>query len=106
MEFEFMSASEARKLMDVYGYAVKGSPIAELKNSINTGINQKAQSGETSHRVYLSYELPYSGIFVDGRDGQEEVLRDIIEDLQSLGFYVDEIVDRGSLEIECLVIYW
>ena len=106
MEFKFMSASEARELTDFYKDVVYGSSLDELKSIINVGISQNAQRGETSHTVYLNDEVHYAGIFDGSRTGQEEVLRDIIKELQSLGFYVEEEVDPRSLAVRCLTIYW
>lgn len=106
MEFEFTSASEARELHDFYEDVVEGSPLDRLKNSIDMGIKQKAQSGETSHRVCLNYELPYFGIFVDGRTGQEHFLYYVIMDLESAGFFVEKVVGHDGKELAYLDIHW
>ena len=106
MEFAFMSASEARKLYDLYKDAVEDDGFMEFQNSINMGINQKAQSGETSHRVYLDTEMDYHGIFVDGRTGQEHVLYYVIMDLESAGFSVEKVVGHEGKELAYLDIYW
>ena len=99
MEFKFIKASKARKLHDLYKDAVEGNPFDELKNSISSGIRQEAQVGSTSYTVDLDYEMSCAGIFVDNKTGQGRVLRHIIEDIESAGFFVDAEArqDGGSV---------
>lgn len=89
MEFKFIKASKARKLHNLYEYGVAGNPFDELRNNISSGIRQKAQIGGTSYIINLDDELSCAGIFVNNKTGQERVLRYIIKDIESAGFFVD-----------------
>lgn len=105
MEFKFIKASKARKLHDLYKDAVEGNPFDELKNNISSGIRQKAQIVGTSYIINLDYEMSCAGIFVDGHTGQEKILRYIVEDIESAGFFV-EASAREDEDLVYLRISW